>query len=224
MWADDVEMIIPAAEQLEESLIRFIWRGEEENAKFNQAMVINAERRTRQAARLKRERRVHPVPTQQALGGNEANKVSSTEKTGLTTDYDVEDVEMRALKTYWHERPVMLIAPISDALSVILVMTLIALGLSELDHSVEDEIHWVLCGFLGTLIKEYALDGEVTRFTLLVFAPALFCIASYACMCVVGSVLSTYAASLFVFTLTSMVAQVPNHRAGSTGKSKIQIL
>jgi len=34
VWSDHVEAVIPAAESLEESLIQFIWRGEEENKKM----------------------------------------------------------------------------------------------------------------------------------------------------------------------------------------------
>lgn len=40
----------------------------------------------------------------------------------------------------------------------------------------------------GTLVKEAALDGKYVRFSLMVFAPALVCIAAFACNCVVGSV------------------------------------
>lgn len=38
---------------------------------------------------------------------------------------------------------------------------------------------------------------------LVIFAPALFCIASYACICVVGSIVSTFTLSLHYVSLTS---------------------
>jgi hypothetical protein len=43
VWADHVEMVIPAAEALEEALIEFVWRGEEANKKNNQAMIVQEE-------------------------------------------------------------------------------------------------------------------------------------------------------------------------------------
>jgi hypothetical protein len=44
---------------------------------------------------------------------------------------------------------------------------------------------------VGTLVKEYALDGSAFRFVFVIFAPALICIASFACNCIVGSVFQT---------------------------------
>ncbi|KAE8540333.1 hypothetical protein D1P53_003278 [Cryptococcus gattii VGV] len=171
VWADDVEMIIPAAELLEELLIRFIWRGEEENAKFNQAMVIDAKHLTEQMSQCSKQEGQPNPRLRQVSYGNEANMMSLKDEPTKATGMDLEDVEASTLRKYWRERPVMLVAPLSDALSIVLVMALIALG-------------------LRTLIKEYTLDGKTKRFTLVIFAPALFCIASYACILtpIVGSV------------------------------------
>ena len=139
VWADHVEAVIPAAEALEESLIHFIWRGEDENKKTNQAMVID-----------------------------EKNK---EDVEILPVDEDLEDIEMRSLKRQWRERPLMLWAPISDGLAIMICMALIALG-------------------GRTIIREFMLDGKYLRFLLLLAAPALFWIASFACMCTVGSIVS----------------------------------
>ncbi|KAK4689791.1 hypothetical protein P7C73_g331, partial [Tremellales sp. Uapishka_1] len=140
VWADHVENVIPAAEALEEALIQFIWRGEEENMKMNQALVADL---------------------REAAEEHEDTKVEEE-------NMDPEDVEMRQVKRQWKERPVMLIAPMMDGLSMIFCMALIALG-------------------LRILIKEATLDGKYMRFALFVFAPALCCIAAFACMCVAGS-------------------------------------
>lgn len=108
VWADVVEAIIPAAELLEEALMQFIWRGEEENKKANQAMILADE-----------EKAEH-----EAEGGSIADEA-----------LDPEDVAMRKLKKHWRERPQVLIAPITDALSIMVVFALIGLGLRELFHS-----------------------------------------------------------------------------------------
>jgi hypothetical protein len=163
VWADDVDAIIPAAEILEEALIHFIWRGEEENAKYNQALVVDA-------------------------------AISAQEKEGADIkeeDMDPEDIEIRRVKKHWKERPVVLYAPLFDAMSIMLCMCLIALGLSKCDLLRLTVVTRELTTVLGTLIKEYALDGGVARFALFIFAPALFCIATFACMCLIGSIVST---------------------------------
>lgn len=42
----------------------------------------------------------------------------------------------------------------------------------------------------GTLIKEYILDHSPMRFVLIVFMIPIFCIATFACLCVIGSIVS----------------------------------
>lgn len=108
VWADRVENIIPAAEALEEALIHFIWKGEEENKKYNQAILVDEA--------LEQEEKALMAPADEAL--DEKN-------------LDPEDVVRRKAKRQWKERPVMLFAPLMDGLSIILCMCLIALGLSE---------------------------------------------------------------------------------------------
>lgn len=145
--SERVLTIMPAAELLEESLIHFNWRGEEEDAKFNQAMAIDAKHLAEQMRQRSKREQQPPPGLRQIADENETNVVSLQDEPTKATDIDLEDVEMNSLRKYWRERPVMLIAPVSDdALSVILVMTLIALG-------------------FRTLVKEYALDGKTTRFT-----------------------------------------------------------
>lgn len=104
IWADRVENIIPAAEALEEALIHFIWKGEEENRKYNQAIVID-----------------------DTLAKEEKALLADATEEGL----DPEDIVKRNTKRQWKERPVMLFAPLIDGLSIILCMCLISLGLSE---------------------------------------------------------------------------------------------
>ncbi|EIW68701.1 hypothetical protein TREMEDRAFT_11927, partial [Tremella mesenterica DSM 1558] len=145
VWADHVESVIPAAEALEEALIQFIWRGEEENEKI----LADLHREEKEMALISGE----DVPT---------------EETGI----DPEDIVMRRLKKEWKERPVVLLAPLTDGLAIIVTMSLIALG-------------------ARTLVKEYILDGQAARFALLVFALPLFCISSFACNCLVGSIMQT---------------------------------
>jgi hypothetical protein len=156
VWADHVENVVPAAEALEEALIQFIWRGEEENIKHNQVIVRDAEE-----------------AEERSMAGDIASE-----------DMDPEDLEWRNVKRHWKERPVMLWAPITDGISIMLCMGLIALGLSRL---CVNEL------MSGKLIQEWCLDGSFTRFALMIFAPGLFCIASFACMCVTGSIVSEVA-------------------------------
>ncbi|ODO03115.1 hypothetical protein I350_05960 [Cryptococcus amylolentus CBS 6273] len=164
VWADDVDMIVAAAETLEESLVHFVWRGEAENAKHNQDLLLDVEKRKGSPPQWDGVRE----PEKPELVGP---TISALEDITLAYHNETgdEDPSVHRMKDYWRERPVMLIAPLSDALSLILVMTLIGLG-------------------LRTLVKEYALDGKTTRFSLIIFTPPLFCIASYACMCVIGSI------------------------------------
>jgi len=152
VWSDHVEAVIPAAESLEESLIQFIWRGEEENKKMNQAMMIDEE-------------------------NEKAEKASSF-------DEDTEDAAMRRLKRHWRERPVVLWAPVSDGLAIMLCMGIISLGGSE--SSLGTKLT------AGKLVQEYLLDGKYLRFLLLLIVPPLFFIASFACLCLVGSIVSCY--------------------------------
>jgi hypothetical protein len=105
VWADHVEMVIPAAEALEEALIDFVWRGEEANKKINQAMVLQEE--------------------------EEKQMVTEEGEEIKEEDMDPEDITLRKMKRHWRERPVMLWAPVSDGFSIMLVITLIGLGLSE---------------------------------------------------------------------------------------------
>jgi hypothetical protein len=105
VWADHVEMVIPAAEALEEALIDFVWRGEEANKKNNQAMVAQEEEEKEQV--------------------DENGEVIKEE------DMDPEDVTMRKMKRHWRERPVMLWAPLSDGCAIILVIALIGFGLRK---------------------------------------------------------------------------------------------
>nr|XP_031861885.1 uncharacterized protein CI109_002714 [Kwoniella shandongensis]KAA5528957.1 hypothetical protein CI109_002714 [Kwoniella shandongensis] len=170
VWADDVENVIPAAEALEESLIQFVWRGEAVNVKYNQVMLVDAANRAEQE---QVERRASEMEKMDVDGEvlptlDEKGSVKTRDE-----DLDPEDIEMRKVRAYWRERPVMLIAPITDGLSIMLCMLLISMG-------------------LRTIIKEYLLDGGALRFVLLIFCPALFCIASFACMCVMGSIGQTF--------------------------------
>jgi hypothetical protein len=105
VWADHVEMVIPAAEALEEALIEFVWRGEEANKKVNQAMVTQEE--------------------------EEKEMVDENGETIKEEDMDPEDVTMRKMKRHWRERPVMLWAPLSDGLAIMLVIVLIGFGLRK---------------------------------------------------------------------------------------------
>lgn len=106
VWADHVELVIPAAEALEESLINFIWRGEEANKKINQSMLIEEAEEKEKA--------------QMAEDGTVIKE----------EDMDPEDVTLRKMRRHWRERPVMLWAPITDGVAIALSATLIGLGLS----------------------------------------------------------------------------------------------
>lgn len=105
VWADHVEMVIPAAEALEEALIDFVWRGEAANKKINQAMVTQEE--------------------------EEKEEIDENGEVIKEEDMDPEDVVMRKMKRHWRERPVMLWAPLSDGFAIMLVIVLIGFGLRE---------------------------------------------------------------------------------------------
>lgn len=108
VWADHGEAVMPAAEALEEALIQFIWRGEEENKKINQAIMMDAEM----------------MEEEKLLAEDLHNELTVAME-------DTEDVVKRKIKRHWKERPVMLIAPLSDALAIMLGMALIAFGIRE---------------------------------------------------------------------------------------------
>lgn len=140
VWADHVEAVIPAAEALEEALIQFVWRGEEENKKINQDMLLDEQQEKEEWV-------------------NESTVIEVG---------DPEDVVARKMKQHWTDRPVMLWAPISDGFAIVTCIGIISLG-------------------LRTLVQEYALDGMAIRFVLAIFIIPLMCIASYACLCLIGS-------------------------------------
>jgi hypothetical protein len=153
VWADHVESVIPAAEALEDSLIQFIWRGEEENRKMNQALLLDEEL---------------------ALEREKAEREGSI----YEADLDPEDIVIRKMKRQWRERPIILWAPVTDGLAIMTSFTLIALGLREFA---------LLDSHIGTLVAEWALDGQVWRFALMIFAPLLIAISAFAVMCLIGS-------------------------------------
>lgn len=154
VWADHVEAVIPAAEALEDALVQFIWRGVEANKKRNQSITLD----------------------------EEAEKKEWEEGNTVVSPDDPEDVVMRKIKQHRRERPVMLWQPVSAGLSIILCMSIIALGLRE---STARRVSGLLT--IGQLVKQFILDGKPIRFVLMVFSPALFCIASYACVFLIGS-------------------------------------
>ncbi|WRT65030.1 uncharacterized protein IL334_001972 [Kwoniella shivajii] len=174
VWADAVENVVAAAEALEESLIQFVWQGPEVNVKFNLVMVQDA--KAREEVQEQERRDSQNSNEKYGVDGVVLPELTVDDKGSMKTkeeDLDPEDIAKRALKQGWRERPVMLIAPISDSFAIMLCMTLIALG-------------------LRSLIKEYLLDGSALRFVLFIFAPGLFCITSFAALCVIGSVWQTF--------------------------------
>jgi len=72
---------------------------------------------------------------------------------------------MRRLKRHWRERPVVLWAPVSDGLAIMLCMGIISLGGSE--SSLGTKLT------AGLLVQEYLLDGKYLRFLLLLIVPTL---------------------------------------------------
>jgi len=104
VWADHVEAVIPAAEALEEALVQFIWRGENEKKNTNQAMVDD----------------------------EEAEKDEFADEGSVVDPEDPEDVVMRKVKKHWRERPVMLYAPIMSGLTIIVCLACIGLGFRTL--------------------------------------------------------------------------------------------
>jgi len=103
VWADHVEAVIPAAEALEESLVNFIWRGEDEAKKINQAMIDD----------------------------EMAEKDTLAEESSVVEPEDPEDVVLRKVKKHWRERPVMLYAPIMSGLAIIVCLGCLGLGFRE---------------------------------------------------------------------------------------------
>ncbi|WWC87221.1 uncharacterized protein L201_002109 [Kwoniella dendrophila CBS 6074] len=170
VWADAVENVIPAAEALEESLIEFIWQGPEVNMKFNLVMVQDAKEREQDHERERRDS--ENANEKYGIDGVVLPELNADDKEGSIKtkeeNLDPEDIAKKEMQRYWRERPVMLIAPISDGFAIMTCMAIISLG-------------------LRVLIKEYLLDGSPMRFVLFIFAPGLFCIASFACMCLIGS-------------------------------------
>ncbi|OCF59087.1 hypothetical protein L486_03586 [Kwoniella mangroviensis CBS 10435] len=170
VWADAVENVIPAAEALEESLIQFVWQGPEVNVKFNLVMLQDA--KDREEMKEQERRDSQNSNEKYGINGVVLPELTADDKGSIKTkeeDMDPEDIAKRAMQRYWRERPVMLIAPFSDGVAIMLCLALISLG-------------------LRILIKEYILDGQPMRFVLMIFSPALCCIASFAAMCVVGSI------------------------------------
>ena len=103
VWADHVESVMPAAEALEEALIRFIWRDEHEVRKLNQQMDLDSD-------------------IQKEAGADDNVSIK---------EGDPEDVITRAMQKHWKERPVMLLAPCSDGVAIILCMIIIGLGVRK---------------------------------------------------------------------------------------------
>jgi hypothetical protein len=132
VWSDHVEMVIPAAEALEEALIDFVWRGEEANKKVNQAMIIQEE--------------------------EEKAQIDENGEAIKDEDLDPEDITMRKMKRHWRERPVMLWAPVSDGFAIMLVIVLIGFGLRKYINEVRADnrntrqggcTRWPICPVLA---------------------------------------------------------------------------
>ncbi|WWC59194.1 uncharacterized protein I303_101743 [Kwoniella dejecticola CBS 10117] len=169
VWADAVENVIPAAEALEESLIQFIWQGPEVNVKFNLVMLHDAKNREDEKEQERRDSQ--NSNEKYGIDGVVLPELTADDKGSVKTkeeDLDPEDIAKREMRRKWRERPVMMIAPVSDGLAIMLLITIISLG-------------------IRTLLKEYLLDGKPMRFVLLIFAPGLMCVATFAAMVVINS-------------------------------------
>lgn len=81
-------------------------------------------------------------------------------------------------------RPIMLFAPITTGLAIILAMAIAGDGIGKYDISLAAKSmrilynNHLLCLYLGVLIKEYMLDGDATRFALLVTLPFRLCVST----------------------------------------------
>ncbi|KAJ9105391.1 hypothetical protein QFC21_001761 [Naganishia friedmannii] len=152
VWADTVDNIIAATESLEQSLIDFIWHQEHATQKQGFAAHLDAH--------AQQEKEALERSFQQ--GNKEMDTSEKTsEKTEEDTAVDAEDLARLQAKQRWKERPVMLYDAVSAGLTVIIIFALLS---------------------LGTLIKEYVLDGKATRFVLMAVTPLLACVAA----CLVG--------------------------------------
>lgn len=165
VWADAVESIVNATEALEESLIDYIWHQE------------NAFRKEGFAARLEAHAQQERLLADCAAGKAEATGTDDVSGEALSVA-DPEDLARSHAQQRWKQRPVMLYDAFSTGMTAIITISLLALGWRESSELwASTAVAYVLFHLSGTLIKGYLLDGDATRFILVVTGPVIACVA-----------------------------------------------
>lgn len=118
VWADTVENIIAATENLEQSLIDFIWR--QEHSTKNQGFAAHLDAHAHQEKEA----------LEHALHQGDKD-TDASEKTAVDSTLDAEDLAKLQAKQRWKERPVMLYDAVTTGSTVIIIFALLALGWRE---------------------------------------------------------------------------------------------
>ncbi|KAG6334613.1 hypothetical protein ID866_4474 [Astraeus odoratus] len=173
VWADQFESIIPLCRDLEEKLIKLVWRvrhiksPSESLQESSSAITSNVDFPEKGI-----EQEDVPVTTKEQENATSQDKLKRNPRRFWSWELSAVDVAQsdpeKDGSTRKDRRPVRLLAPFYCGLAVALSTFFIGSGIS-------------------VMLSEWVLDGNYFRFVLLVTAPFLFCVALFFCLQLVGN-------------------------------------
>ncbi|KAG1820067.1 glycosyl transferase family group 2-domain-containing protein [Suillus variegatus] len=180
IWADSFDSIIPLCRELEEKLIKLVWRLRHEITHVSNTPPSNAASVVASDANLverdavlteaipvteKERNNVHSKSSQKTSRWGWSWRVSPEKRGAHPEEYDLEKAGSSGNKG---SRPIRLYAPFYCGLATALSIFFIGSGVS-------------------ILLAEWLLDNNYNRFILLVTSPFLFCISLFFCLQLVGN-------------------------------------
>ncbi|KAG0701466.1 glycosyl transferase family group 2-domain-containing protein [Suillus ampliporus] len=177
VWSDNFDSIIPLCQDLEEKLIKLVWRSRHVTSVPSTPASTNPASAVASDASLaeKYTALTEATPVTEKERNNVHSKSSprwgwswrvSPEKRGV--DNDEADLEKKGSSGSPGLRPIRLYAPFYCGLATALSIFFIGSGVS-------------------ILLAEWLLDDNYTRFILLVTSPFLFCVSLFFCLQLVGN-------------------------------------
>ncbi|KAF9462750.1 glycosyl transferase family group 2-domain-containing protein [Collybia nuda] len=171
LWSYSLEGIMPLCKDFEEKLIKYIWR----NRKVGRKSIVGM-----------------PV-AHQATPSNTGSESNLNEKSASQTDLvaaEPSTTKTPAPRKWWSWRlqPQVPVEPPSDPekASKRKERKTVLLGPFYAGCGAALSMYFVTAGVM-VLLEEYALDGDPTRFALLVTMPVIFCVSLFFCLQLVGN-------------------------------------
>ncbi|KAL5498540.1 hypothetical protein ACEPAH_1894 [Sanghuangporus vaninii] len=188
VWADNLDLIIPIVQDLEDKLIKLVWRTRPPVASSVSALIAGSigilppsgtslRQKLNENPESEVDSDVQDDTSQQQVTDAADMKQgfswfgwrTSKGKAGLTSGDRTEKIDIELGDETPEPRPIRLLAPIYAGLGVGMSLFFIGSG-------------------INTLVTEWILDGDWRRFAFLVTAPFLFCVALFFSLQLIGNI------------------------------------